>query len=149
MDVKRSCYLGNKKSVGHSSSPDDCRCFRPLVFVEGMIGQLFRDISLTVVYSLTSSLFVALVLIPCLSSLEFGKEKEKKELGLDLILAPFTENYRAQLERSIFLMPFYLIKNIFVSLQVTFILTMHFITALIGWILTGLFKLFIFLFELI
>ncbi len=150
-DHKEAVIWGTKKvaSAITSSTLTTVAVFGPLVFVEGMIGQLFRDISLTVVYSLTSSLFVALVLIPCLSSLEFGKEREKKELGLELILAPFFDNYRGQMERSIFLMPFFLIKNIFVSLQVTFILCMHFITSLVGWILTSLFKLFLFLFELI
>lgn len=42
--------------------------FLPIVFVEGVAGQLFRDQALTVTYSLTASLFVALMLIPMLSS---------------------------------------------------------------------------------
>ncbi|MFN0058347.1 MAG: efflux RND transporter permease subunit [Planctomycetota bacterium] len=40
--------------------------FFPIVFVEGVAGQIFRDQSLTVVYSLTVSLIVSLTLIPML-----------------------------------------------------------------------------------
>ena len=43
--------------------------FLPIVFVEGIAGQLFRDQALTVTYSLLASLIVALMLIPMLSSL--------------------------------------------------------------------------------
>ncbi len=42
--------------------------FFPIVFVEGVAGQLFRDQSLTVVYSLLMSLLVALFVIPMFAS---------------------------------------------------------------------------------
>ncbi len=48
--------------------------FFPIVFVEGMAGQLFRDQSLTVVYSLLMSLLVALFVIPMLASR--GRDKD-------------------------------------------------------------------------
>lgn len=50
--------------------------FFPLVFVQGIAGQLFRDQALTVTFSLLASLLVAVTLIPMLSSLA-GKEKAK------------------------------------------------------------------------
>ncbi|MEE2658591.1 MAG: efflux RND transporter permease subunit [Candidatus Latescibacterota bacterium] len=53
--------------------------FLPIVFVEGIAGQLFRDQALTVTYSLLASLVVALMLIPMLSSLS---------LAGDLVPAP-------------------------------------------------------------
>ncbi len=43
--------------------------FFPLVFVEGIAGQLFRDQALTVTFSLLVSLLVAITLIPMLASL--------------------------------------------------------------------------------
>ena len=43
--------------------------FVPIVFVEGVAGQLFRDQALTVTFSLVASLLVALMLIPMLASL--------------------------------------------------------------------------------
>ncbi|HMB90665.1 MAG TPA: efflux RND transporter permease subunit, partial [Rhodothermales bacterium] len=51
--------------------------FFPLVFVQGIAGQLFRDQALTVTFSLLASLVVALTLIPMLASL--GKDKDEKE----------------------------------------------------------------------
>jgi HAE1 family hydrophobic/amphiphilic exporter-1 len=43
--------------------------FFPIVFVEGIAGQLFRDQALTVTFSLLASLVVAVTFIPMLSSL--------------------------------------------------------------------------------
>jgi HAE1 family hydrophobic/amphiphilic exporter-1 len=46
--------------------------FVPIIFVEGIAGQLFNDQALTVAFSLLASLFVALTLIPMLSSLKYS-----------------------------------------------------------------------------
>jgi len=46
--------------------------FLPIVFVEGVAGQLFRDQALTVTFSLVISLLVALTVIPMLASRTFG-----------------------------------------------------------------------------
>ncbi len=40
--------------------------FLPVIFIKGVAGQLFRDQALSVVFSLTASLFVSLTLIPML-----------------------------------------------------------------------------------
>jgi len=48
--------------------------FFPLIFVEGIAGQLFRDQSLTVTFALLASLAVAITLIPMMASL--GKKKQ-------------------------------------------------------------------------
>ncbi|MBU7006001.1 efflux RND transporter permease subunit [Phosphitispora fastidiosa] len=42
--------------------------FLPIVFVEGLASELFKQLALTVTFSLLASLFVALTLIPMLSS---------------------------------------------------------------------------------
>ncbi|MCH8022014.1 efflux RND transporter permease subunit, partial [candidate division KSB1 bacterium] len=47
--------------------------FFPIVFVEGVAGQIFGNLALTVVFSLLASLAVALFLIPMLSSRESSK----------------------------------------------------------------------------
>ncbi|MFQ5823281.1 MAG: efflux RND transporter permease subunit [bacterium] len=47
--------------------------FFPIVFVEGIAGQIFGNLALTVVFSLLASLAVALFLIPMLSSRESSK----------------------------------------------------------------------------
>ncbi|MFC6440212.1 efflux RND transporter permease subunit [Bowmanella sp. JS7-9] len=49
--------------------------FFPLVFVEGIAGQLFRDQALTVTFALAASLVVALTIIPMLAAREIGQRK--------------------------------------------------------------------------
>lgn len=48
--------------------------FLPLIFVQGISGQLFRDQALTVTFALLASLVVALTLIPMLASMQAKKE---------------------------------------------------------------------------
>ena len=55
--------------------------FFPLVFVQGIAGQLFRDQALTVTFSLLASLIVAVTLIPMLSSIG-GKKAKSEPLNL-------------------------------------------------------------------
>ena len=51
--------------------------FFPIVFVEGVAGQIFGDMSLTVVFSLLASLVVALYFIPMLASRRFQDDREE------------------------------------------------------------------------
>lgn len=53
--------------------------FFPLIFVEGIAGQLFRDQSLTVTFALLVSLAVAITLIPMMASLGERKKRLVKE----------------------------------------------------------------------
>jgi HAE1 family hydrophobic/amphiphilic exporter-1 len=55
--------------------------FVPIVFVEGVAAQLFRDQALTVAFSLVVSLIVALTLIPMLASREFRPEPISERTG--------------------------------------------------------------------
>jgi HAE1 family hydrophobic/amphiphilic exporter-1 len=49
--------------------------FLPMIFVVGVAGQLFKELAFTVTFSLIGSLWVALTLIPLLSSKLSGAEK--------------------------------------------------------------------------
>ena len=53
--------------------------FVPIVFVEGIAGQLFGDQALTVTFSLVISLLVALTVIPMLASRRFAPAEESRE----------------------------------------------------------------------
>ncbi len=53
-----------------ASTLTTCAVFFPLVFVEGVAGQLFRDQALTVTIAMLISLVVAMTLIPMLASLK-------------------------------------------------------------------------------
>ncbi|MBE1300709.1 MAG: MMPL family transporter [Alteromonadaceae bacterium] len=56
--------------------------FFPLVFVEGIAGQLFSDQALTVTFALGASLLVALTIIPMMASHESKKEgSDQLDLG--------------------------------------------------------------------
>ncbi len=52
--------------------------FLPVVFVPGIAGILFRDMALTVVFSLMCSLFVALTLIPLIASKTLKIERKER-----------------------------------------------------------------------
>jgi HAE1 family hydrophobic/amphiphilic exporter-1 len=68
--------------VGHAvvaSTMTTVCVFAPIVFVEGIAGQLFADQALTVTFSLVASLVVAIMLIPMLASLGGGGEENRSE----------------------------------------------------------------------
>lgn len=83
--------------------------FIPIVFVEGIAGQLFRDQALTVTFSLLMSLIVSFTLIPMLASL--GKKqsmplpqntqnkKEKKTTSSISSLGRFSDSYEKILRK--------------------------------------------------
>lgn len=54
--------------------------FVPLVFVEGIAGQLFRDQALTVSFALAASLIVALTLIPTLAARQKRQQLEHSDV---------------------------------------------------------------------
>jgi len=78
--------------------------FIPIIFVEGIAGQLFRDQALTVTFSLLMSLIVSFTLIPMLASL--GKQKDviplsKEELKtLEDDTQPLEENFKPLEDRT-------------------------------------------------
>lgn len=53
--------------------------FLPLIFVQGMIADMFMSMALTIAYSLGSSLIIALTMVPSMSSKFLNEEKQKKE----------------------------------------------------------------------
>src|SRR5699024_8083402 len=53
--------------------------FLPVVFVSGLVGQLFTPLAITVVFSLFASLFIALTVVPMLASRLLEKPKDDIE----------------------------------------------------------------------
>ncbi len=68
--------------------------FFPIVFVEGIAGQLFKDMALTVTYSLLASLVVSLTLVPMLNVV-MQRENPKQWLtrGLKFLFKPLDKLY--------------------------------------------------------
>ena len=56
--------------------------FLPMIFVTGIAGQLFKEVAITVTYSLMASLYVSLSLIPLFVTIG-GKRKRKKAGSID------------------------------------------------------------------
>lgn len=71
--------------------------FAPVLFVPGLAGQLFRDMSLTICISLAASLLVALTLVPLIASLILGRRAPtaiERVIGvLTAWLDPLSERY--------------------------------------------------------
>ena len=68
--------------------------FFPIVFVEGIAGQLFKDMALTVTYSLLASLVVSLTLVPMLNAV-MRRENAKERLSrvLKIVFKPLDKLY--------------------------------------------------------
>ena len=74
-DVKQAAAQGTKQvsMAIIASTLTTMAVFFPLVFVEGIAGQLFADQALTVTFALGASLLVALTVIPMLAARERSK----------------------------------------------------------------------------
>jgi HAE1 family hydrophobic/amphiphilic exporter-1 len=68
--------------------------FFPIVFVEGIAGQLFKDMALTVTYSLLASLVVSLTLVPMLNAV-MRRENSKEWVSrvLRILFKPVDKIY--------------------------------------------------------
>ncbi|GAB5408262.1 MAG: efflux RND transporter permease subunit [Balneolaceae bacterium] len=108
--------------------------FFPLVFVDGIAGQLFRDQALTVTFSLLASLAVAVTLIPMMSSLSSNK-KEHAPLTLKEPRTGF-----GRVLRAIRLFFFYTIPSIITK-------GIRYIVAGIAWVFSKLFFIPLYLFD--
>lgn len=63
--------------------------FLPVVFVEGFAADIFKDMALTVTFSLAASLVVALTVVPMLSSKILKVEKSQKNTIVSKIMNSF------------------------------------------------------------
>jgi HAE1 family hydrophobic/amphiphilic exporter-1 len=78
--------------------------FLPMVFASGITGKLTRGMALSITFSLVSSLFVALTIVPMLASVLFKRKKKaalamKKQIGADFTGAK--NYYRKVLEKAL------------------------------------------------
>jgi HAE1 family hydrophobic/amphiphilic exporter-1 len=85
-DFKQAAVLGTKEvsMAIIASTLTTMAVFFPLVFVEGIAGQLFSDQALTVTFALAASLVVALTLIPMLAAREKSTDGPNNKQTLDL-----------------------------------------------------------------
>ncbi|MCP4221153.1 MAG: efflux RND transporter permease subunit [bacterium] len=81
-DPRQAALLGTSEVAGAvtASTFTTVAVFFPIVFVEGIAGQLFKDMALTVTFSLLASLVASLTLVPMLFSVM--RRKNSRD-GLD------------------------------------------------------------------
>ena len=63
--------------------------FAPIIFTEGITRQLFVDIALTIAFTLTASLVVAMTFVPMMASLTLKTTKEVKHNFMDKVIAGY------------------------------------------------------------
>ncbi|CAD2071336.1 multidrug ABC transporter [Jeotgalicoccus coquinae] len=80
-DPKKAASDGTKEvaSAIIASTLTTAAVFAPVVFVSGLVGQLFTPLAITVVFSLFASLFIALTVVPMISSRILNAPKENIE----------------------------------------------------------------------
>lgn len=74
--------------------------FLPIVFTEGLASMLFKELALTVTFSLLASLFISLTLVPMLSSkiLKVEKKHSKRKFGILTKVFDIFERFFERLE---------------------------------------------------
>ncbi len=76
-DRKEAALVGTKEMAGAitASTLTTIAVFVPVIFLSGLIGQLFKEFALTISFSLFASLVVALTIIPMAASLFLKKQR--------------------------------------------------------------------------
>lgn len=96
-ELKESASLGTKEVTGAiiASTLTTCVIFLPVVFMQTISGILFQQLALVVVFALVCSLFVALTLVPMLSSnfLSTKKKGESKKSKFQLFFERLEDKY--------------------------------------------------------
>ncbi|MCC8087851.1 MAG: efflux RND transporter permease subunit [Rikenellaceae bacterium] len=80
MSVRDAAIIGASEVAGAvtASTLTTIVIFLPIVYLHGATGEMFKDQAWTVSFSLLSSLFVAILVIPMLYNYFFGKKRELK-----------------------------------------------------------------------
>ena len=101
-EKKESIYAATSSLLAPiiSSTFTAVAIFIPFVFVVGMIGQLFKQLALTITYALLSSIFTAMFLVPRLA-LTADLSKQSVTAGIDLINKYFTPMFKKALDMKI------------------------------------------------
>ncbi len=90
VSVREAVVQGTSEVTGavSASTLTTIVVFLPIVYLHGASGQLFKDMAWTITFSLLSSLFVAILVIPTLYDQVFGgknEEKTKKQIPVKSI----------------------------------------------------------------
>lgn len=98
LNAADAAYKGTTEVAGAvtASTLTTVAVFFPIVFVEGIAGQLFKDMALTVTYSLMASLLVSLTLVPMLAgAMQRENSHDRLSAVLRYIFKPADKVYNA------------------------------------------------------
>ena len=92
----RAAVMGAKQVAGAiaSSTLTTICVFLPIIFVNGMVRELFVDLALTIAYSLVASLLIALTVVPAMSSTMLRNTEPKPQKLLDKVLKVYEKALR-------------------------------------------------------
>lgn len=85
ISAARAAVMGANQVAGaiFSSTLTTICVFLPIVFTDGITRQIMQDMCLTIAYSLSASLIVALTLVPCMGSSFLKKDLQRKHRWFD------------------------------------------------------------------
>lgn len=88
VSAARAAVMGANQVAGaiFSSTLTTICVFLPIVFTDGITRQIMQDMCLTIAYSLSASLVVALTVVPTMGSTLLNKASEKKHRFFDAII---------------------------------------------------------------
>lgn len=132
---KKAAAKGTKEVSGAivASTLTTLAVFIPLIFVEGVAGQLFHDQALTVTFALIASLLVALTLIPMLAS------RDKSTPSNDEGITPTLTYSQRSLSQKVIYVVTWPLRCIFILIPIAalraFLLMFHGISKVLGVVL--------------
>lgn len=98
--VVRAAIEGSRSVAGaiFASTLTTVCVFAPIVFADGLTKQLFKDMGLTIAYSLLASLVVALTVVPMMASKMLIKTSEKQNKIFDRLVTCYEGALRFSLK---------------------------------------------------
>ena len=97
----KAAVMGAKQVAGAitASTLTTICVFLPIVFVTGLVKQLFVDMALTIAYSLVASLLIALTVVPAMSSTLLRHAEPKPQKLLNKLMKVYEKTLRFCLRR--------------------------------------------------
>ena len=123
-DLRRRIVEGTKEvgtAIVGSTLTTIC-VFLPMIFVIGIAGQLFKQLSFAIIFSLLASLITAITLLPTLIFIKKSIPPQKKEISLNLWQKIFSFFFKHRIIILIFVLALFLVSlKIFMNLDKEFL----------------------------
>lgn len=99
MSAARAAVMGANQVAGaiFSSTLTTICVFLPIVFTDGLTRQMMQDMCLTIAYSLSASLVVALTVVPSMGATLLKKDKERKHNWFQALINAYEKAARFNL----------------------------------------------------